>query len=262
MPSFSHLHVHTQFSLLDGAASIKGLVHKAKADDMKAVAITDHGNMFGVFKFVREAHKEGILPVVGCEFYVVEDRFQNSFTGGKRDKRYHQLMLAKNATGYRNLSKLCSLGFLEGFYSKYPRIDMELIKKYKEGLIATTCCIGAQVPQAIIFKGEEEGERVFKEWLDIFGDDYYIELQRHNIPDIDGTGVSQEDVNQILLKFSKKYNVPVIATNDSHYVEEEDWNAHDICFVSIRETFKTLKMELREVLNSQIANSFLRLRIK
>jgi len=228
MPSFSHLHVHTQFSLLDGAASIKGLVHKAKADDMKAVAITDHGNMFGVFKFVREAHKEGILPVVGCEFYVVEDRFQNSFTGGKRDKRYHQLMLAKNATGYRNLSKLCSLGFLEGFYSKYPRIDMELIKKYKEGLIATTCCIGAQVPQAIIFKGEEEGERVFKEWLDIFGDDYYIELQRHNIPDIDGTGVSQEDVNQILLKFSKKYNVPVIATNDSHYVEEEDWNAHDI----------------------------------
>jgi DNA polymerase-3 subunit alpha len=130
MPSFSHLHVHTQFSLLDGAASVKGLVHKAKADGMKAVAITDHGNMFGVFKFVREAHKEGILPVVGCEFYVVEDRFQNSFTGGKRDKRYHQLMLAKNATGYRNLSKLCSLGFLEGFYSKYPRIDIELIKKY------------------------------------------------------------------------------------------------------------------------------------
>jgi DNA polymerase-3 subunit alpha len=228
MPQFSHLHVHTQYSLLDGAASIKGLMAKAKNDQMKAVAITDHGNMFGVFKFVQEAKKNQLLPVVGCEFYVVEDRFRKSFTGGKKDKRYHQLMLAKNATGYQNLSKLCSLGFLDGLYSKYPRIDKELVKKYKEGIIATTCCIGAEVPQAIIFKGEEEGERVFKEWLDIFGEDYYIELQRHHIADIDGTGVSQEDVNQILLKWSEKYNVPVIATNDSHYVEEEDWNAHDI----------------------------------
>lgn len=228
MPEFNHLHCHTQFSLLDGAAAIPNMISKAKADGMKAVAITDHGNMFGAFKFVAEANKQGVKPIVGCEFYVVEDRSVRSFTGGKKDKRYHQLVLAKNQKGYENLSKLCSLGFVEGLYGKYPRIDRELIKKHSEGLIGTTCCIGAEVPQTILRKGEEEGEKVFKEWLDIFGDDYYIELQRHNLENIDGTGMSQEDINQILLKWSEKYNVPVIATNDSHYVEEEDANAHDI----------------------------------
>ncbi|MGB1248930.1 MAG: DNA polymerase III subunit alpha, partial [Chitinophagales bacterium] len=225
---FSHLHCHTQFSLLDGAAAIPNMIAKAKADNQAAVAITDHGNMFGVFKFVAEAQKQGIKPVVGCEFYVVEDRHAKKFTKEKRDKRYHQLLLAKNEIGYQNISKLCSLGYIEGLYSKWPRVDKELIKQYSEGLIATTCCIGAEVPQAIINKGEEEGEKVFREWLEIFGDDYFIELQRHNIQNIDGSGLSQEDVNQILIKWSKKYNVPVIATNDSHYVEEEDANAHDI----------------------------------
>ena len=228
MPEFSHLHCHSQFSLLDGAASIPGMMAKAKADGMKSVALTDHGNMFGVFKFVVEAQKQGIKPVVGCEFYVVEDRHIRSFTGGKRDKRYHQLMLAKNQEGYQNLSKLCSLGYMEGLYGKYPRIDKELILKYKEGIIATTCCIGAEVPQAILHKSEEEAEKVFLGWLEIFGDDYYIELQRHDLHDLDKTGMSQEDVNQVLLKWSKKHNVPVIATNDSHYVNEEDHNAHDI----------------------------------
>ena len=228
MPQFSHLHCHTQFSLLDGAASIPDMIAKAKADGQGAVAITDHGNMFGAFKFVAEAKKQGIKPIVGCEFYVVEDRFQKSFTKEKRDKRYHQLLLAKNEVGYRNLSKLCSLGYIEGLYSKWPRVDKELIKQYSEGLIATTCCIGAEVPQAIMHKGEEAGEKVFLEWLDIFGDDYFIELQRHNIENLDGTGVSQEDINQLLLKWSEKYKVTAIATNDSHYVEEEDANAHDI----------------------------------
>ncbi len=228
MSEFCHLHCHTQFSLLDGAASIPGMISKAKADGQKAVAITDHGNMFGAFKFVAEAKAQGILPIVGCEFYVVEDRFQKTFTGGKKDKRYHQLLLAKNMDGYRNLSKLCSLGYIDGLYSKFPRIDMELIRQYKDGLIATTCCIGATIPQAIIHKGEEEAEKLFLEWLDLFGEDFYIELQRHHIHDLDGTGVSQEDVNQVLIKWSKKHNVPVIATNDSHYVEEEDANAHDI----------------------------------
>lgn len=228
MPEFNHLHCHTQFSLLDGAAAIPNMISKAKADGMKAVAITDHGNMFGAFKFVAEANKQGVKPIVGCEFYVVKDRFQRSFTGGKRDKRYHQLVLAKNQKGYENLSKLCSLGFIEGLYGKYPRIDKDLLKQYSEGLIGTTCCIGAEVPQTILKEGEEAGEKVFKEWLEIFGDDYYIELQRHHLENIDGSGISQEDINQILLKWSEKYNVPVIATNDSHYVEEEDANAHDI----------------------------------
>src|SRR3990170_6176282 len=228
MSRFSHLHVHTQFSLLDGAASIKSLYDKAIKDEMPAIAITDHGNMFGAFEFVSEAYKhkndDGSLkvkPIVGCEFYVVADRTRKTFTKDQKDERYHQVLLAKNKNGYQNLVKLTSLGFIEGMYSKYPRIDKELIEKYHEGLIATTCCIGAYVPQTILHNDEEKAEKEFKWWLDMFGEDYFIELQRHNIKE-------QEKINQTLLKFAKKYNVPVIATNDSHYTDQEDYNAHDI----------------------------------
>ncbi|MDO3625964.1 DNA polymerase III subunit alpha [Mucilaginibacter sp. BT774] len=221
MPDFSHLHVHTQFSLLDGAADISKLYKKAAADGMKALAITDHGNMFGVFKFVAEASKHNVKPIVGCEFYVVADRHIKQFTKEKKDVRCHQLLLAKNAEGYRNLVKLCSLGYMEGLYSKWPRIDKELIVKYHKGLIATTCCIGASVPQAILREGEQRAEEEFKWWLDLFGEDYYIELQRHDIPE-------QNIVNEVLLKFAKKHNVKVICSNDSHYVDQQDANAHDI----------------------------------
>lgn len=188
---------------------------------MPAVALTDHGNMFGAFKFVAEAGKQGIKPIVGCEFYVVKDRHKKTFTKEVRDNRYHQLMIAKNEQGYRNLSKLCSLGYIEGLYSKWPRIDKELILKYHEGLIATTCCIGAEVPQAILHQGEEKAEEVFKWWLDLFGEDYYVELQRHHMEE-------QDRVNEVLLRFAKKYRVKIIASNDSHYVNEEDADAHDI----------------------------------
>ncbi|MBK7384749.1 MAG: DNA polymerase III subunit alpha [Flavobacteriales bacterium] len=227
---FSHLHVHTQFSLLDGAASIPALYKKAAADGQPALAITDHGNMFGVFKFVAEAGKHKnedgtpkVKPIVGCEFYVVADRHKKAFTREDKDKRFHQLMLAKNATGYRNLSKLCSLGYIEGFYSKYARIDKELIEKYHEGLIATTCCLGASVPQAILRGGTDlsKAEEEFKWWLNLFGEDYYVEIQRHGMPE-------QDRVNAVLLDWAKKYNVPVIASNDSHYVDQADSNAHDI----------------------------------
>jgi len=229
MPEFCHLHSHTQFSLLDGAADITSMIKKAKADGQKAVAITDHGNMFGAFKFFQVAKKEGIKPIIGCEVYVVEDRHIREFRGGKRDKRYHQLLLAKNKVGYHNLSRIVSTGFIDGMYSQWPRVDKEVIRQHSEGLVATTCCIGAQVPQAILFKGEEEGERVFKEWLEIFGrENYFVELQRHGIENIDDTGLSQEDVNQVLLKFARKYDVKVIATNDSHYVDQSDAEAHDI----------------------------------
>ena len=221
MPDFSHLHVHTQFSLLDGAADISKLYKKAAADGMKALAITDHGNMFGVFKFVAEAGKHNVKPIVGCEFYVVDDRHKKQFTKEKKDKRYHQLMLAKNPEGYKNLVKLCSLGYMEGLYSKWPRIDKELILKHHKGLIATTCCLGASVPQAILRGTEEEAETEFKWWLDLFGEDYYIEMQRHDIPE-------QNTVNAVLAKFAKKYNVKVICSNDSHYVDQQDSNAHDI----------------------------------
>ncbi|MBN9383628.1 MAG: DNA polymerase III subunit alpha [Chitinophagaceae bacterium] len=228
MSKFSHLHTHTQFSLLDGAASIQSLYKKAIKDGMPALAITDHGNMFGAFEFVTEAYKhkneDGTLkvkPIVGCEFYVVEDRHRKTFTKEQKDERYHQVLLAKNKVGYQNLIKLTSLGYTEGLYSKYPRIDKELIQKYHEGLIATTCCIGAYVPQTILHDGEEKAEKEFKWWLDIFGDDYIIELQRHNIKE-------QEVINQVLMKFAAKYNVPIIATNDSHYTDRDDYNAHDI----------------------------------
>ena len=219
---FSHLHCHTQYSLLDGASKIPALFAKAKADNMPAIAITDHGNMFGAFQFVAEAGKhEGVKPIVGCEFYVVEDRHKRQFTKEQKDKRYHQLMLAKNAEGYANLVKLCSLGYIEGLYGKYPRIDKELILKYHKGLIATTCCIGASVPQAILRNGEEEAEKEFKWWLDLFGEDYYVEVQNHEIPD-------QLKCNEVLLRFAKKYNVKVSASNDSHYLDQKDSNAHDI----------------------------------
>lgn len=226
---FSHLHCHSQFSLLDGASSIKGMIAKAKADGMPAVALTDHGNMFGAFHFVAEAEKQGVKPIVGCEFYVVEDRFKKSFTKGDKDVRYHQLLLAKNQEGYENLSKLCSLGFIDGLYGKYPRVDKELIKQYSKGLIATTCCIGAIVPQTILKKGEAEARKVFEEWMNIFGkENYFIELHRHNLKNLDGSGMSQEDVNQVLIKFSGEFGIPVIATNDAHYIDIEDYNAHDI----------------------------------
>ncbi|MCG3167711.1 MAG: DNA polymerase III subunit alpha [Bacteroidia bacterium] len=228
MPVFSHLHVHTQFSLLDGAANISSLYKKAIANEMPALAITDHGNMFGAFKFVAEAQKYNtpdnpnkIKPIVGCEFYLVDDRHRRQFTKDDKDVRYHQLMLAKNAEGYKNLIKLCSLGYMEGLYGKYPRIDKELVLKYHKGLIATTCCLAAEVPRTILRKGEAEAEKVFKWWLDLFGEDYYVELQRHAIPE-------QMTVNEVLLKFARKYNVKIIASNDSHYVDQKDSNAHDI----------------------------------
>lgn len=230
---FSHLHVHTQFSLLDGAADIKSLYKKAMASNQPALAITDHGNMFGAFQFVAEAYNNKlnpgdpkdkrlkVKPIVGCEFYLVENRHKRAFTREEKDIRYHQVLLAKDDEGYRNLIKLCSLGYMEGLYGKYPRIDKELILQYHKGLIATTCCLGASVPKTILRKGEEEGEKEFKWWLDIFGDDFYVEMQRHGIPE-------QDQVNHVLLKYAAKYNVKIIASNDSHYVDQADANAHDI----------------------------------
>jgi DNA polymerase-3 subunit alpha len=233
MSKFTHLHVHTQFSLLDGAADIKQLYKKAMTDGQPALAMTDHGNMFGAFEFVAEAYKHKVnpddkndkrlkvKPIVGCEFYLVENRHKRQFTRDEKDVRYHQVLLAKNDVGYHNLVKLCSLGYIEGLYGKYPRIDKELIEKYHEGLIATTCCLGASVPKAIMKKGEEAGEEEFKWWYNIFGEDYYIEFQRHGIPE-------QDKVNEVLKKWAAKYNVKTIATNDSHYVDITDYNAHDI----------------------------------
>ncbi|MGB0650757.1 MAG: DNA polymerase III subunit alpha [Rhodothermales bacterium] len=213
---FCHLHCHTQYSLLDGAARIKRLMAKAEEMEMPAVAITDHGNLFGVPEFYTTAKKAGIKPIIGCEFYVTA-----SGMGDKSDRvRYHQVLLAKNDVGYRNLIKLSSLSYTDGYYYK-PRIDQETLKAHAEGLIATTCCLQGEVLQTILKKGEEEARKVFESYLDIFGDDYYIEIQDHNIPD-------QHKCNEVLLRWAKEYDVEVVATNDVHYVEQEDSAAQDV----------------------------------
>lgn len=215
MPNFCHLHCHTEYSLLDGAAKVTRLIAANKQLGMDALAITDHGNMFGVPQFVAAAAKEGIKPIIGCEFYMAPDRQDH-----KDKTRYHQLLLAKNSIGYQNITKLCSLGFLEGYYYK-PRIDKALLKQYKEGLIATTCCLSAEIPKTIIRHGEAAAEKLFLEWVALFGEDYYIELQRHGIKE-------QEICNLVLLRWAEKYNVKVIATNDVHYVAQQDSLAQDV----------------------------------
>ncbi len=231
MPDFCHLHCHTHYSLLDGASHIGKLMDKAVADGHKGVALTDHGNMFGAFHFVNEAQKRGLKGMVGCEFYLVADRHKRSFAKsmGEKDVRNHQLLLAKNQKGYENLSKLCSIGYIDGLYGKFPRIDKEVLLQYSEGLIATSCCLAAEVPRAIMAGNLEDAEEKLKWWIDVFGEDYYVELMRHRgLERLDGRDISQEQVNQELIKLAKKYNLKVIATNDAHYVEEEDWKPHDV----------------------------------
>lgn len=216
MSNFSHLHCHTQYSMLDGAAGIANLIQKAKNTGMPAIAITDHGNMFGVPEFVKEARMQGVKSVIGCEFYIAPSGMND-----REDRtRYHQVLLAKNLKGYKNLTKLCSMGYTDGLYYK-PRIDKETLAEYSGGLVATTCCLASEINQTIIRKGEEEARKLFEWYLDVFGDDYYIELQRHGLKD-------QDHCNEILNKWAREYNVKMIATNDCHYVEKQDSEAHDI----------------------------------
>ena len=217
---FVHLHNHSKFSVLQAASGVKDLVAKAKADGMPAVAITDLGNMFGAFHFTRAAADAGIKPIVGLEAYFVEDRHQKSFTRDNKDKRYQQIFYAKNMEGYRNLSEMCSLAYIEGYYYKFPRIDRELVKKYRKGLIATTGGLLGEVPDLILNRGEEVADEALQWWHDLFGEDLYIELMRHGLEE-------EERVNNVLLEFSKKYDIPVIATNNTFYLDKEDAKAHD-----------------------------------
>lgn len=218
MPNFVHLHNHTEFSLLDGAAKISDLTKKAANCEMSHVAITDHGNMFGVPKFVLGARKQGIKPIVGCEFYITKG---DATVQTKGEKRYHQIMWAKNKEGYQNLVKLCSYGFTDGYYYK-PRIDKNILRQHAKGLIASTCCLAGEVNRMLIDKGEEVAEQTLKEYMDIFGkENYYVEVQRHNLGDMD-------KCNEWLLRMAKKHDLKVIATNDVHYVNEEDSEAHDL----------------------------------
>ncbi len=218
---FFHLHVHSQYSVLQAVPDIAELIAKAKAENMEAIALTDFGNMYGAFKFVSEALKHNIKPIVGCEFYISEERKKNKFTKDNPDKRHTQVLLAKNKTGYQNLAKLSSLGFIEGLYGIYPRIDKELVAKYSEGLIATTGSLNSEIPYLILNVGERQAEEVFKWWHNLFGEDFYVELNRHNMPE-------EDRVNDTLLRFAAKYNVRYFAANECYYLEKGESNAHDV----------------------------------
>lgn len=217
MPEFCHLHCHTSYSLLDGAARIDSLVAQTKKLGMDALAITDHGNLYGVPEFYSITKRNGIRPVIGCEFYLCASPMQE-----RTDRvRYHQILWAKNEVGYRNLMKLSSLSFLDGFYFK-PRIDFDLLSKYREGLVATTSCLQGQVPQAILNGNLDEARKCLKKYVDLFGtDDYYVEIQDHGIEE-------QAIVRETLVKWAAEFNLNVVATNDVHYVMKEDAFAQEI----------------------------------
>ncbi len=216
MSEFCHLHCHTSYSLLDGAARIDALVRRAGELEMKAIGISDHGNLFGVPEFFTTARKAGLQPVIGCEFYLTP----GSRLDRKDRTRYHQVLWAKDESGYRNLVQLSSLSFQEGFYYK-PRIDRELLRNHADGLVATTCCLQGEVPQTLLTRGEEAARTAFEGYLDLFGEDYYIELQNHGIAD-------QHRLNAVLLKWASQYGVRTVATNDVHYVSRADAPAQDI----------------------------------
>ncbi len=229
---FIHLHTHSQFSVLQATPDIKSIVSKAKALNMPALALTDLGNMFGAFKFVREALNHEIKPIVGCELYVAEDRLKQKFTKDNPDKRYNQVLLAKNKNGYHNLAKLSSAGFIEGLYGIYPRVDKALIKSHKDDLIALTGSLSSEIPHLILNVGEKQAEEAFRWWLDVFRDDFYIELNRHGIPE-------EDRVNETLLNFARKYGVKYFAANEAFYTDKDEANAHDVLLCIKEGEFKS-----------------------
>ena len=229
MPDFAHLHVHTQFSILDGASDIDGLLDKVKETGMNAIAITDHGNMFGVKQFHKKAVKKGVKPIIGCEIYIAEkSRFEKT---GKEDRSgFHLVLLAKNKTGYQNLIRLVSDAWLEGFYYT-PRIDKELLFKYKEGLIVSTACIAGEIPYHILEKNPEKVDELILEFKKQFGDDFCLEIQRHPTgePKMDAEVYERQmKVSEEMKKLSEKHDIKCIATNDVHFINAEDAGAHDI----------------------------------
>ncbi len=219
--SFTHLHVHTEYSLLDGASKIPELVHQAKELGMDSIAITDHGVMYGVIDFYRAAKKEGIKPIIGCEVYVAPGSRFDKEAGKNENRYYHLVLLAENDTGYHNLMKIVSRGFTEGYYYK-PRVDREVLQEFHEGIIALSACLAGEVATYLRQGFYEEAKKAALEHVEIFGENnYFLELQDHGIDD-------QQTVNQGLLRMSQETGISLVATNDIHYVKKEDAEAHDI----------------------------------
>lgn len=228
MRPFTHLHVHTQYSILDGASSVPLIIKKAKSDNMTALAITDHGNLFGAKHFYDVCKSNGIKPIIGCEVYVARksrfDRIEKSDRSGN-----HLILLAKNKTGYKNLSKMVSLAWIEGHYYK-PRIDKELLKTYHEGIMASSACLGGEIPEAILAGRDDDAEESVLWFKELFKEDFYLELQRHKTgnEELDSdTFAKQILVNKKLIDLAKKHDIKLIATNDVHFINAEDAEAHD-----------------------------------
>ena len=218
MSKFVHLHIHSEFSLLDGANRIKDLPVRAKELGMDAIALTDHGVMYGAIDFYKACKKEGVKPIIGCEVYVAS---RTRFDKEPEDKKYyHLILLAKNNKGYQNLSKLVSIGFTEGYYYK-PRIDLEVLEKYHEGLICLSACLASSINQAILNGDMEKAEEIALWFKNLFQDDYYIELQNNGVKE-------QVMVNQRLVQIARKHNIPIVGTNDAHYLKKEDAYNHEV----------------------------------
>lgn len=219
--AFTHLHVHTEYSLLDGSNKIKEYVKRVKELGMDSAAITDHGVMYGVIDFYRAAKEAGIKPILGCEVYVAPNsRFDKELTGGE-DRYYHLVLLAENNTGYANLMKIVSKGFTEGYYYR-PRVDMEVLNQYHEGIIALSACLAGEVQRYIVKGLYDEAKKTALKYEQCFGKgNYFLELQDHGIPE-------QKEVNTKLLLMSKELDIPLVATNDVHYTYKEDAEAHDV----------------------------------
>ena len=216
---FTHLHLHTQYSLLDGAAKIDSVIKKAKDDNMSAVAITDHGVMFGAVDFYLKAKENGIKPIIGCEVYTAPN--------SRKDKRYgidnkygHLVLLAKNNTGYINLMKICSVGFTQGYYYK-PRVDFEVLEKYSEGIIALSACLFGNINSALLAGDVSTAEQYALHYKKIYGGDFYLEIQNHGLDD-------EKRLIPMVADLSKRLNIKLVATNDVHYVNKEDASFHDV----------------------------------
>ena len=219
-PEFVHLHLHSEYSLLDGACRIDDLVQKAVDLNMPAVALTDHGVMYGSMEFYLKCKKAGIKPLVGNEMYVAT-RARHQRENKKLDDAQHLVLLAQNEVGYRNLLKLTSLASLEGYYYK-PRIDKELLNQYSEGLICLSACLGGEVPEHIMDNAMDRARRSVSEFKEIFGDRYYLELQDHH------SIQKQKDVNHRLVQLSEEMRVPLVVTNDVHYLNDTDADPHQV----------------------------------
>lgn len=245
MEDFVHLHVHTYYSILDGQSRVQRLVDKAIGDGMKGMAITDHGNMFGIKEFYnyckginkkrKEAGEELFKPILGCEMYVARRRKEDKVKEKGDMSGYHLIVLAKNYNGYKNLIKLVSRAWVDGYYMR-PRTDREDLERYHEDLIICSACIAGEVPSKIL-KGDIAGAREALEWYKrVFGDDYYLELQRHEVKDPNiranrETFPLQQKANKVLMEFAKEYGVKLVCTNDAHFVDQDNAEAQTTCSV-------------------------------